>query len=216
MAHRIRFNVPFVAGNELDQIARCLATSETSGDGAFSKECQRVYSSSACRAARAAHELVHFGARDRRAARESSSRVTRCCCPLTRSFLPPTRSCCGARPSNSSTFGPIRLNLDERLLRGALSPSQQSRRPGALCRRRLRDGRHQVDRGRARASVVEDAAQAVNSTYAGAFLGTLGHLGAYSFHATKNFSCGEGGALLVNDAVIHGASGDPAREGHQP
>ena len=48
--------------------------------------------------------------------------------------------------------------------------------------------------------MVEDAAQAVNSTYAGAFLGTLGHLGAYSFHATKNFSCGEGGALLINDS----------------
>jgi dTDP-4-amino-4,6-dideoxygalactose transaminase len=52
------------------------------------------------------------------------------------------------------------------------------------------------------AFVVEDAAQAVNATYRGAYLGTLGTLGAYSFHATKNFSCGEGGAIVVNDARL--------------
>ncbi|HVS22898.1 MAG TPA: aminotransferase class I/II-fold pyridoxal phosphate-dependent enzyme, partial [Gammaproteobacteria bacterium] len=39
---QIRFNVPFVAGNEAEEIARCLASSETSGDGGFCRECQRV------------------------------------------------------------------------------------------------------------------------------------------------------------------------------
>ncbi|OES46070.1 dTDP-4-amino-4,6-dideoxygalactose transaminase [Domibacillus iocasae] len=47
--------------------------------------------------------------------------------------------------------------------------------------------------------VVEDAAQGVMSKYKGKALGTIGHLGAYSFHETKNYSCGEGGALLIND-----------------
>jgi dTDP-4-amino-4,6-dideoxygalactose transaminase len=47
--------------------------------------------------------------------------------------------------------------------------------------------------------VVEDAAQGVNATYRGRYLGTIGHLGAYSFHETKNFISGEGGALVVND-----------------
>jgi len=47
--------------------------------------------------------------------------------------------------------------------------------------------------------VVEDAAQGVMSTYKGRALGTIGHLGAYSFHETKNYTCGEGGALLIND-----------------
>lgn len=47
--------------------------------------------------------------------------------------------------------------------------------------------------------LIEDAAQAVNSTYRGRALGTLGHLGCYSFHETKNFISGEGGALVVND-----------------
>jgi dTDP-4-amino-4,6-dideoxygalactose transaminase len=47
--------------------------------------------------------------------------------------------------------------------------------------------------------VVEDAAQAVDSTYEGRHLGTFGELGCFSFHETKNFICGEGGALVVND-----------------
>jgi len=46
--------------------------------------------------------------------------------------------------------------------------------------------------------VIEDAAQAVNSTYRDKYLGTLGHIGCYSFHGTKNYVCGEGGAILLN------------------
>lgn len=49
--------------------------------------------------------------------------------------------------------------------------------------------------------VIEDAAQGMMSTYKGKALGTIGHLGAYSFHETKNYtSGGEGGLLLINDA----------------
>ena len=47
--------------------------------------------------------------------------------------------------------------------------------------------------------VVEDAAQGVMSTYKGRPLGTIGHFGCYSFHETKNYSMGEGGALLIRD-----------------
>lgn len=46
--------------------------------------------------------------------------------------------------------------------------------------------------------VVEDAAQGVNAKYKNKYLGTIGDMGAYSFHETKNYSCGEGGALLIN------------------
>ena len=46
--------------------------------------------------------------------------------------------------------------------------------------------------------VVEDAAQAVYARYKDRWLGTIGHMGCYSFHETKNYSCGEGGALLIN------------------
>lgn len=48
--------------------------------------------------------------------------------------------------------------------------------------------------------VIEDAAQAVMSTYKGKALGTIGDYGCYSFHETKNYSMGEGGALLIKNA----------------
>jgi len=47
-------------------------------------------------------------------------------------------------------------------------------------------------------NVVEDAAQGVNAKYKGTYLGTIGDFGCYSFHETKNYVCGEGGALLIN------------------
>jgi len=47
--------------------------------------------------------------------------------------------------------------------------------------------------------VIEDGAQAILAKYKGRYLGTLGDLGAYSFHETKNIICGEGGALLINN-----------------
>lgn len=48
--------------------------------------------------------------------------------------------------------------------------------------------------------VIEDAAQGVMSRYRGKALGALGHLGVYSFHETKNYTSGEGGALCINDS----------------
>lgn len=47
--------------------------------------------------------------------------------------------------------------------------------------------------------VVEDAAQGFNAKYKNKYLGTIGDLGAYSFHETKNYVCGEGGALVINN-----------------
>src|SRR5262249_31802347 len=50
--------------------------------------------------------------------------------------------------------------------------------------------------------VIEDAAQGVNATYEGRALGAFGTLGCYSFHETKNYICGEGGALCINDPAL--------------
>lgn len=54
--------------------------------------------------------------------------------------------------------------------------------------------------------VVEDAAQGVMSTYKGRSLGTIGDFGCFSFHETKNYSMGEGGALLINDPAYNEAA----------
>jgi len=50
--------------------------------------------------------------------------------------------------------------------------------------------------------IVEDAAQGVNAQYQGKFLGTIGQIGCYSFHETKNYTCGEGGAVVVSDESL--------------
>jgi dTDP-4-amino-4,6-dideoxygalactose transaminase len=52
------------------------------------------------------------------------------------------------------------------------------------------------------AAVIEDAAQAINASYGGQPLGTIGRLGCYSFHGTKSYAAGEGGALVVNDPSL--------------
>lgn len=51
--------------------------------------------------------------------------------------------------------------------------------------------------------LVEDAAHALGARYKGQFLGSFGHLAAFSFHETKNITCGQGGMLIVNDARFH-------------
>lgn len=95
---------------------------------------------------------------------------------------------------------PDTLNIDEKLIETAITPRTRAIVPvhyaGVGC---------EMDTIIAIAEkhglyVIEDAAQGVMSTYKGRALGSIGHLGTYSFHETKNVISGEGGALLVNDA----------------
>lgn len=94
---------------------------------------------------------------------------------------------------------PDTLNIDEKLIEAAITPRTKAIVPvhyaGVGC---------EMDTIMAIANkhnllVIEDAAQGVMSTYKGKALGAIGHMGAYSFHETKNIISGEGGALLVND-----------------
>lgn len=94
------------------------------------------------------------------------------------------------------------LNLDERLIESAITPRTRAIAPvhyaGVACEM---DTIMTIAR-RNSLNVVEDAAQGVMSTYKGRALGSIGDLGAYSFHETKNLISGHGGALLVNSADI--------------
>ena len=96
---------------------------------------------------------------------------------------------------------PDTLNLDEELIEAAITPKTKAIVPvhyaGVAC---------EMDKimeiaARHGLIVIEDAAQGMMSTYKGRPLGTIGHMAAYSFHETKNFtSGGEGGLLIINDA----------------
>ncbi|HZM88231.1 MAG TPA: dTDP-4-amino-4,6-dideoxygalactose transaminase, partial [Blastocatellia bacterium] len=108
---------------------------------------------------------------------------------------------CGAKP----VFVDIRpdtLNIDERLIEQRITSNTRAvfvvHYAGVSC---------EMDRIMTSAEkhelvVVEDAAQGVNATYSGRALGSIGHLGAYSFHDTKNYVSGEGGALCVNSPEL--------------
>lgn len=94
------------------------------------------------------------------------------------------------------------LNLDERLIEAAITKRTRAIVPvhyaGVACEM---DSILEIAK-RYSLHVVEDAAQGVMATYKGKALGSLGCLGAYSFHETKNIISGEGGALLINNEQL--------------
>jgi dTDP-4-amino-4,6-dideoxygalactose transaminase len=94
------------------------------------------------------------------------------------------------------------LNLDENLIEAAISDKTRAivavHYAGVGCEmNRIMEIANQYD-----LLVIEDAAQGLMSTYRKRPLGSMGHLGALSFHETKNITAGEGGALLVNDPAL--------------
>lgn len=95
---------------------------------------------------------------------------------------------------------PDTLNLDETLVEEAIGPRTKAIVPvhyaGVACEM---DALLAVA-GRYGLWIVEDAAQAIGASYKARPLGSFGQLAAFSFHETKNLQCGEGGALLINDA----------------
>ena len=94
---------------------------------------------------------------------------------------------------------PDTMNLDENLIEAAITEKTKAIVPvhyaGVACEM---DKINEIAK-RHNLFVVEDAAQGMMATYKGKALGTLGDFGCYSYHETKNYSMGEGGALLIND-----------------
>ena len=193
----IPFNKPFIAGKELYYIAQAVTLGQMAGDGHFTQACSRLLES-------------RFGVHKAlltpscTAALEMAAML----CNLqpgdevimpSFTFVSTANAVVrlGARP----VFVDIRpdtLNLDDALIEEAISPRTKAIFPvhyaGVAC---------EMDRLMTVADahgllVVEDAAQGVNAFHDGRALGSIGHLGAYSFHETKNYICGEGGALCIN------------------
>lgn len=198
---RIPFNRPYMTGKELDYIKQAEAGAMLSGDGPFTKRCHKWLEQHAgvptallthsCTAALEMGALLADIQPGDEVIMPSYTFVSTANAFVLRGGVP--------------VFVDIRedtLNIDECLIEGAITPRTKAIVPvhyaGVACEM---DTIMDIARRRG-LKVVEDAAQGVMSTYKGRALGSIGDLGAYSFHETKNVISGEGGALLVNDPAL--------------
>lgn len=94
------------------------------------------------------------------------------------------------------------LNIDEDLIEAAITSRTRAIMPVHYAGVAAEMDTIMTIARRHKLAVIEDAAQGVGARYRGTPLGTIGALGAFSFHGSKNIGCGEGGALLVNDPAL--------------
>lgn len=198
---RIPFNRPYMTGKELEYIKQAKSGGMLSGDGPFTKRCHqwlerhtasaKVLLTHSCTAGLEMGALLADIQPGDEIIMPSYTFVSTANAFVLRGGVP--------------VFVDIRedtLNLDERLIEAAITPRTKAIVPvhyaGVACEM---DTIMDIAR-RHGLKVVEDAAQGVMSTYKGRALGSIGDLGAYSFHETKNVISGEGGALLVNDPAL--------------
>jgi dTDP-4-amino-4,6-dideoxygalactose transaminase len=194
----IKFNRPYMTGRELWLISQAHANGHLSGDGYFTKQChQWLEDRTGCEKALLTHSCT--GALEMAALLLDLEPGDEVIMP---SFTFVSTANAVVLRGGVPVFVDIRpdtLNMDESLIEGAITPRTKAifvvHYAGVSCEMdTIMDiaARHDL-------KVVEDAAQCILSTYKGRPLGSLGALGALSFHETKNVMSGEGGALLVND-----------------
>lgn len=197
----ISFNKPHMTGRELFYISQAHANGMLAGDGPFTKRCQQwLEQRTGCSKALLTHSCT--------AALEMTALLLDIQ-PGDEIIMPSYTFVSTANAfvlrGGVPVFVDIReetLNLDERLIEAAITPRTKAIVPvhyaGVAC---VMDTIMEIA-WRHGLKVVEDAAQGVMAAYKGRPLGSIGDLGAYSFHETKNVISGEGGALLVNDEKL--------------
>jgi dTDP-4-amino-4,6-dideoxygalactose transaminase len=196
----IAFNIPPYLGTEPDYIAQAIASHKICGDGEFTKKCNAILeqltgvpkallTTSCTHATEMAALLADIQPGDE---------------VIMPSYTFVSTADAFVLRGAKAVFVDIRpdtMNLDETLIEDAITPKTRAIVPvhyaGVACEM---DAIMDIAR-RHDLLVIEDAAQAVSSTYKGKALGAIGDYGCYSFHETKNYSMGEGGALLVRDAA---------------
>jgi len=194
----IPFNRPFIAGKELYYMAQAVQNGHLAGDGDFTKKCH-TWMEEKYRAKKVLLTHSCTGALDMAAILADIQ-------PGNEVILP---SYTFASTANAFVlrgaklrFVDIRedtLNINECLIEPAITKKTKAIVPvhyaGVGC------GMDTIMdiAGKNNLLVIEDAAQGVNASYKGKYLGTIGHMGCYSFHETKNYISGEGGALVIND-----------------
>lgn len=197
-SNNIPFNKPYMTGHELWHIAQAHTHGHLSGDGVFTKKChawleektdtKKALLTHSCTAAlEMAAMLANIQPGDE-VIMPSYTFVSTANAFVLRGGVPVFID---VRPDT--------LNIDETLIEAAITPRTKAIVPvhyaGVACEMDTIMG----IAAKYNLLVIEDAAQGIMSTYKGKPLGSIGHLGAYSFHETKNIIAGEGGALLVND-----------------
>jgi dTDP-4-amino-4,6-dideoxygalactose transaminase len=196
--YKIPFNKPCLSGNEMKYIAQAIEYGQISGDGLFTKKCQtameevldvpKVLLTTSCTDALEMTALL-LGI-------EPGDEV------IVPSFTFVSTINAFVLHNAHPVFIDIRedtLNLDESLLEHLITPRTKAIVPvhyaGLGCEM---DAILDIAE-RFGAAVVEDNSHGLFGKYKGKYLGTFGCLATQSFHETKNFICGEGGALLIND-----------------
>ena len=198
---RIPFNRASLLGHELDFVAQAVANGHISGDGPFTRRCEQLLeqelgvtrallTTSCTHALELAALLLDVGAGDE---------------IVVPSFTFVSGANAFALRGARLVFADVRpdtLNLDERQLDDLVNERTRAIVPthyagvgcelDAICATAERIG----------AVLVEDNAHGLFGRYRGRALGTFGAIAAQSFHETKNVTCGEGGAILLNDAAL--------------
>lgn len=194
----ISFNVPPYTGKELDYISEAVASHKICGDGQFTKKCSawledktgssRVLLTTSCtHATEMAAMLSNIQPGDE---------------VIMPSYTFVSTADAFVLRGAKAVFVDIRpetMNIDERLIEDAITEKTKAIVPvhyaGVACKM---DKIMEIAK-KHNLLVIEDAAQGVMSTYQGKALGSIGDFGCYSFHETKNYSMGEGGALLIKN-----------------
>ena len=197
----IPFNRPYMTGNELSYISEAHSKGHLAGDGSFTLLCHKwLENLTGCHKALLTHSCT--------AALEMTALLANIQ-PGDEVIMPSYTFVSTANAfvlrGGIPVFVDIRpdtLNIDETKIEAAITPRTKAIVPvhyaGVACEMDvIMSIVNKND-----LLVIEDAAQGVMSTYKGRQLGSIGHMGCFSFHETKNVISGEGGALLVNDANL--------------
>jgi len=195
----IPFNVPLVLGKETEYISKAMADKRLSGNGDFSKKCVNFFENQT-KTAKAVMTTSCTHALEMSAILADIKPGDEVIMP---SYTFTSTANAFVLRGAVIVFVDIRkdtMNIDETLIEAAITSRTKAivavHYAGVSCEM---DVIMQIAK-KHHLFFIEDAAQGVMSLYKGRALGSIGDFGCYSFHETKNYTCGEGGAILINKA----------------
>ncbi|HIT67937.1 MAG TPA: dTDP-4-amino-4,6-dideoxygalactose transaminase [Candidatus Merdisoma merdipullorum] len=194
----ISFNVPPCVGTELKYIKEAIESHKICGDGAFTKKCN-AWLEERFQAQKVLLTTSGTTALDMAALLCELEEGDEVILPSYTFSSTATSAVLGGAKLVFVDIRPDTMNIDETKIEAAITERTKAiiavHYAGVACEMdtitEIAKKHHLL--------VIEDAAQGVMSTYKGRALGTIGDFGCYSFHETKNYSMGEGGALVINN-----------------